>query len=353
MLAHELRNPLAPIRNGLHLLKLQGADPQVVTEASEIMERQVTHLTRLVDDLLDVARINNGKTTLKRSKFDLVTLLRQAVEDHRPALNASGLSLKLELPLSKIHITADSTRLTQVIGNILDNARKYTPPGGAVSVQLRLEPETNQAKIDIQDTGIGIAPHLLPRIFETFTQADTSLDRTAGGLGLGLAVASGLIKQHGGTITAQSDGVGKGSIFSISLPDAQLVESETSPPPASATERNKLQLLIIEDNEDSARTLQRLLKAYGYGTSVAYDGVAGLDLARAQRPDVILCDIGLPKMDGYAVAAALRQFSETARTRLIAVTGYGSDEDRDRARSAGFDAHIVKPINLQELLAHI
>ncbi len=354
MLAHELRNPLAPIRNGLHLLRLQGGDPEVVLETAETMERQVSHMTRLVDDLLDVARINSGKVTLKRAKIDLVTLVRQCVEDHRQAIDGAGLKLKLELPLSRVHVNADPTRLTQVFGNLLDNARKYTPNGGTIAVTLSVNTDTNSATVEFADDGVGIARHLLPNIFESFTQADTSLERTGGGLGLGLAVASGLVKQHEGAIAANSDGIGKGARFTVVLPAVQVVEVSL-PPIASTTTAGseKLRLLIVEDNPDSARTLSRLLKACGYGTSVAFDGAQGVELAKVEKPDIILCDIGLPKMDGYAVASALRSSSETSNMRLIAVTGYGSDDDRERARSAGFDAHVVKPINLQELLKHI
>lgn len=318
-----------------------------------MMERQVVHLSRIVDDLLDVARITNGKVVLKRSKFDLAVLLRRCVADRRHEIDAAGLSLKLEMPLSPIWIEADSTRLTQVFDNLLDNARKYTPAGGTVSVSLTADPATRVARIDFQDTGVGIAPQLLSRVFDTFMQADTSLDRTGGGLGLGLTIANGIIRLHEGAITVQSDGVGHGAHFTVTLPNTQSAEAtapRVSPPAAT---NGKLRVLIIEDNQDSAQSLAKLMKYCGYEASVAYDGSAGVDMARADRPDVVLCDIGLPKLDGYGVASTLRRSSETANARLIAVTGYGSDEDRQRTRTAGFDAHLVKPINLEELLKHI
>lgn len=353
MLAHELRNPLAPIRNGLHLLQLQENLSEPVQQASEIMERQVVHLTRVVDDLLDVARINNGKVAIKRSKVDLATLVRQAVNDHRQEIESAGLSLKLEIPLSSIWFEGDSTRLTQAFNNVIDNARKYTPAGGSISVALRADEGLKSATVEVEDTGVGIAPPLLSGIFEAFTQADTSLDRSAGGLGLGLSLASGFIKLHGGTITAISEGAGKGSRFTITLPNVQIAQANAKTVAPAAATPGKLRLLIVEDNRDSAHTLQKILKVCGFTASVAYDGAEGLDRARNERPDVVLCDIGLPKMDGYAVASALRQSSDTSGMRLIAVTGYGSDEDRERAKSAGFDAHMVKPIDLHALLGEI
>lgn len=353
MLAHELRNPLGPIRNGLHLLKLSDSQSEPILQASEMMERQVVHMSRIIDDLLDVARITKGKISIKRSRIDLATLLRQCVNDHRAQIDAAGLTLKLELPLSPIWINADSTRLSQAFSNVLDNARKYTAAGGTVSVTLRADPATQQAMIEIADTGIGIAPQQLPHVFETFMQADTSLDRTAGGLGLGLPVANGFIKLHDGTISANSDGLGQGSRFTITLPNVQVVEAKAPAAAAPGQAGGKLRLLIVEDNKDAANSLQKILKVCGYTTSVAYDGAAGVDLARAEQPDVVLCDIGLPKMDGYTVASTLRQSNETSRARLIAVTGYGSEEDRRKSRSAGFDAHLVKPIDLQELLSQI
>ncbi len=351
MLAHELRNPLAPMRNGLHLLRLQGGSREAVGEAAEMMDRQVVHMSRIVDDLLDVARINNGKVTLKRSRLDLGALLRQCVEDRRHAVDAAGLKLSLEVPLAPVWLDADATRLTQVFGNVLDNARKYTPAGGRVAVSLSADAATRQARVEVQDTGIGISSKLLPHVFETFMQADESLDRTAGGLGLGLSIASGLVKLHDGSISVQSDGIGKGARFSVTLPNVE--PAQLTPPAAAAAAEpggKGLRLLIIEDNKDSAHSLQKLLKYCGYGASVAYDGSSGVDLALAERPDVILCDIGLPKMDGYTVAATLRKSTDTAGARLIAVTGYGTDEDRRKSRDAGFDAHLVKPINLDELL---
>lgn len=353
MLAHELRNPLAPIRNGLHLLRLQGRDAEVVRDASDMMERQVTHLSRLVDDLLDVARINSGKVTLKTSEVDLVTLLRQSVEDYRPAMRNAGISVKLELPLMSVRAEVDATRLAQVFGNLLDNARKYTPSGGQVSVEMQVDSTSHRVRIEISDNGVGISPKLLPRIFESFTQADESLDRAGGGLGLGLSVAHGLLELHGGTINVLSEGVGRGTRVTVELPNVKLAEVVGRGRADGLTEQPGKSVLIIEDNRDVARSLQRLLKAYGYNANVAYDGVEGAEAAQVQRPQVVLCDIGLPRMDGYAVARTLRKSRETAAAHLIAVTGYGSDEDRERARQAGFDAHVVKPVNVCELLGYI
>ncbi|MGC4031773.1 MAG: ATP-binding protein [Tepidisphaeraceae bacterium] len=353
MLAHELRNPLGPIRNGLHLLKLQGGDRDVVEQAADIMDRQVTHMARIVDDLLDVARINNGKVKLQRTRVDLAGLLRQCVEDRRHQIDAAGLSLSLEVPVTPIWTNVDVTCLTQVIGNLLDNARKYTPAGGKIFVAASVNLGTLHAQIDVRDTGIGIAPTQLAHVFESFMQADTSLDRSGGGLGLGLAIASGLVKLHDGTLAVHSDGLGHGAHFSIDLPNVEAPKPIATPSPAAAAINDKLRLLIIEDNQDAANTLQKLLKVCGYTASVAYDGIAGLDLALSERPDIVLCDIGLPKMDGYAVASALRETNDASRMRLIAITGYGGSEEKERSRTAGFDVHMVKPLNLQELLGHL
>lgn len=352
MLAHELRNPLAPIRSGVHLLKLDHASSETVEEAANIMERQVAYLTRIVDDLLDVARINNGKIAVKPSRIDFGTLVRQGVEDRRDQLTKSGLSLRLEVPVAPVWIDGDATRLSQVLGNILDNARKYTPAGGAISVALSIDSAAKQAVFSVQDNGVGISSKMLPHIFESFMQADHSLDRSAGGLGLGLAVASGFVRAHGGTIQAYSDGVGRGAQLTVTLPIAEAEQCQQSPR-VTATSKHKGRVLIVEDNRDSAFMLQRLLKAYGFEATVAYDGAEGVERARADRPDIILCDIGLPKMDGFAVASELRKSPELADTRMIAVTGYGSEEDRRRSREAGFSAHLLKPVDLEDLLKHL
>jgi two-component system CheB/CheR fusion protein len=347
MLAHELRNPLAPIQNCLSLLQMNKND----TGAVEIMERQILHLSHIVEDLLDVARINNGKVMLRLARMDLAALLRQIVEDHRVQFEACGVTLLIETPDRPAWMDADATRLTQVISNLLDNARKYTPRGGRVAVRMLLDPVLQQARIDVEDTGMGITPGLLSHIFEAFTQADTSLARTSGGLGLGLTVASGLVKLHQGSITATSEGTGHGSRFTVTLPGVEFAKGNAAMPKTPAAAPKNLRLLIIEDNADTAQSLQKLMNACGYRTSVAYDGHRGIEMARAEKPDVILSDIGLPVMDGYALAAALRSSPETASVRLIAVSGYGSEEDRRRSREAGFDAHLTKPIDLQELIA--
>jgi signal transduction histidine kinase/ActR/RegA family two-component response regulator len=351
MLAHELRNPLTPVRNGLQLLRLQSEQGEPCDEAYDMIDRQVVHMTRIIDDLLDVARINNGKVSLKRDRVDLATLLRQCVNDHRPAIDQAALTLKLEIPAFPVWVAADSIRLSQVFGNLLNNACKYTRAGGTVAVRMTADARTRLATIDVADSGVGIAPLLLPRVFDSFTQADSSLDRAGGGLGLGLAVASGLVKLHDGTITAHSDGVGKGATFTVTLPDAEVTSG--APLRFTTDDKDKLHVLIIEDNRDTADSMQKLLKLCGYRTSVAYDGSKGVKLAFSENPDVILCDIGLPEMDGYEVASALRKSAETAGKRLIAITGYGSDEDRQKSRTAGFDAHMVKPVDLKSLLGEI
>jgi CheY-like chemotaxis protein len=311
----------------------------------------VTQLSRLTDDLLDVARINAGKVGLKPAKFDLAALLRQCLSDRRQRFATAELTLKQEIPPASVWLTGDAARLTQAIGNVLDNAIKFTPAGGTVTVRLAADAAARTATLDITDTGVGIPQPLLPHVFESFIQADTSLDRTAGGLGLGLAVAHGLVTLHHGTITAHSDGPGHGSQFTITLPGLQ--SSTAAAPEKPKNGNGHLHVLIIEDNRDAANTMQRVLKVCGYRTSVAYDGNEGVAMARSVKPDVILCDIGLPEMDGYAVAKTLRTDADTAKARLIAVTGYGTAEDREKSREAGFDSHMVKPVDLNALLGQI
>ncbi|MGE5099735.1 MAG: response regulator [Deltaproteobacteria bacterium] len=353
MLAHELRNPLAPIGYGIHLLGLPEVSPQMLARTREMLERQVHHMARIVDDLLDVSRITSGKLSIVRERLDLARLVRQAIEDRRGTLEAAGLKIDAEFPNEPLWVMGDPTRLTQSFDNLLDNARKFTTSGGVVSVRVGHDAETRRAIVVVRDTGIGIEPSLLPHVFDVFAQAEQSLDRTRGGLGLGLAVTKGLIELHGGTITASSAGKGRGAEFTIRIPsevEPAVLASTLLDAPGTA---QPLRVLIVEDNVDAADILRTLLEYHGYTVSVAYTGPEGVTAAKSQRPDVVLCDIGLPGMDGYAVADALRQSPETGSVRLIAVTGYGREADKQRALASGFDLHLVKPVNAQQLLGHL
>jgi PAS domain S-box-containing protein len=353
MLAHELRNPLAPIRNGLHVLRLSPGDPRSVGEMREIMQRQVEHLARLVDDLLDVSRITRGRVVLRTERIDLVQLARQAAADHRARAGESGVSLAEDLPPGPIWVDADPIRLKQVADNLLGNALKFTDRGGSVAVAVAADAAAGEASLTVRDTGIGIEAHVLPRVFDPFAQADRSLDRGRGGLGLGLALVRGLVDLHGGSVEARSEGQGRGAEFTIRLRAA----SGPAAPAWAAAGTARLggggRVLLIEDSPDVAETMRRLLHLYGYDVAVAHTGLEGVDEARRSRPPLIVCDIGLPGMDGFAVASALRADPATAGARLIALTGYGRDEDIRRARAAGFDDYVIKPADPDELLAKL
>ncbi|WP_438022104.1 hybrid sensor histidine kinase/response regulator [Sorangium sp. So ce233] len=362
MLAHELRNPLGPIRNAVEILRRVAGQLPPLARACGVIDRQVSHMARLVDDLLDVSRVARGRIPLHKERCDLSRLLRQTAEDYRSTLEASGLSLDLDLPDGPVWVSGDPTRLSQAVSNVLHNANKFTDAGGRVTVMLSTTSE-GAAVIRIRDTGIGMDQAMLARMFEPFSQADRSLDRSQGGLGLGLALVQGLVELHGGAVSAESAGVGRGTEVVLRLPLSRGPESspERAAPPPGVDPRS-LRILIIEDNEDAAETLQALLSMDGYRVEVALSGRAGVDAARAFRPEVVLCDIGLAGgMDGYGVARALKELKESAKedagvapSLMIALTGYGQEEDRRRVREAGFDMHLIKPIepsSLQEILA--
>jgi PAS domain S-box-containing protein len=343
MLAHELRNPLAPIRNAVQVLKMLGG-PQPRGEAvHDIIERQVTHLVRLVDDLLDVSRITRGQVLLRKERLDLVPLVGAAAEDRRPLLEGTGLRLAMELPDHPLWVEGDPTRLAQVVGNLLHNAHKFTDAGGLVTVRLRADGD--RGVLTVRDTGIGMEAEMLRRLFEPFSQADRSIDRSRGGLGLGLALVKGLAELHGGTVGADSDGPGHGSAFTVTLPLVPEPESEGTAPDRPRRGKS-LRILIVEDNHDAAESLRLLLQMSGHEVEVAHTGAAALEAARKQRPDVVLCDIGLPgSLDGHAVARALRADPEQTAAVLIALSGYGQEEDQRQARQAGFDRHLTKPVD--------
>jgi signal transduction histidine kinase/CheY-like chemotaxis protein len=364
MLGHELRNPLAPIRNAVQILRQARHEEALLEMASGMIDRQVSHLARLVDDLLDVSRISRGKILLRRERLDLTRLVRDTVGDYRRGLEAGGLAVELTLPGGPLWVEGDGTRLAQALGNLLSNAGKFTDPGGRVTVELRTGPargeaqgagEAREAEITIEDTGIGMDPEMLERLFETFSQADRTLDRSRGGLGLGLALVKGLVDLHGGEVQAGSAGLGRGSRFTLRLPLAAAVAASRKESVAPGLEIPSRRVLVIEDNVDAAESMQMLLELSGFEVATAADGRAGLEAARRFKPDVVLCDIGLPGgMDGYAVARELRADEALRPLRLIALTGYGQAEDQRRAYAEGFDLHLTKPVDpalLPELLA--
>jgi PAS domain S-box-containing protein len=349
MLAHELRNPLAPIRTGLQVLAMPDADRPAMDRIREMMVRQIQHMGRIVDDLLDVSRIQQRKVSLRRERLDLARLTRLAADDQAPAFANAGVTVTMDTPPDPVWVYGDQTRLTQAVGNLLNNALKFTDRGGVVSI--RVAADGGRANIIVRDTGVGIEPDMLAHLFEPFAQADRSLERSKGGLGLGLALVKGLVELHGGSVRATSLGVGQGAEFVIEVPtQAESLPVPPTPPPTPA-ERTRNRVLVVEDNKDAADSLRVLLELFGYQVEVAYSGPAGVETATTWKPDVILCDIGLPGLDGYAVAAELRRRSVTTRTRLIALTGYGSDEDRRKSKEAGFEAHLTKPADPSALRA--
>jgi PAS domain S-box-containing protein len=431
MLAHELRNPLGAVANAFHILRTSHPDQRLWHRAMGVIQRQLQHQTRLLDDLLDVSRITHGRIELRPQPTDVVQLVREAAEDCHDALEEAELALSLDVPPAPVWVMGDPTRLTQVLMNLLSNAIKFTPPGGSILVTVETEGQRDgetegqrdgetegrregewasgrvgetqpaplspslphsvslsHAVVRVRDTGIGISPAVLPLIFETFTQADHSLDRSPGGLGLGLALVKGLVELHGGDVSAASDGLGQGAEFTVRLPagkgkgEGGKAKGERGKAKGEAAEdsarevdtargsgvgaegrgedRSPLspfalplspsrRVLVVEDNLDAAETLQDLLEMVGHQVEVAYSGPSGVEAAQRFQPDVILCDIGLPGMDGYEVAAALRQDPATAAIRLIAVTGYGEEEARRRSREAGFEQHVVKPVDPEAL----
>jgi PAS domain S-box-containing protein len=354
MLAHELRNPLAPIRNALELMKMPGVNHDAVEQARQMIERQVQHLVRLVDDLLDVSRIMRGRIELRKEPIELATLIAQVIETAQPILDAQGQELIVSVPPERLQLDADPVRLAQVIGNLLHNAAKYSQQAGRV--WLSVEPQGKGAVIHVRDEGAGIHPDLLPHIFDLFVQEDRSLERSQGGLGIGLTIVRKLVEMHGGTITAHSEGPGKGSEFVLRLPGLRAATEQgpakASPEPAPAAASRRV--LVVDDNVDAAESMAMLLRLWGHHVQLAHNGPEALQAVKTYQPEVVLLDIGLPGMNGYDVAQQLRQQPELQNAVLIAVTGYGQDEDRRRSRGAGFDHHLTKPVDpesLQSLLA--
>jgi signal transduction histidine kinase/CheY-like chemotaxis protein len=351
MLSHELRNPLAPISNAAGVLRMAGDDREAVSSASGMIDRQVRQMIRLVDDLLDVSRITRGKIELRTERVDLGSAIGQAVESTRWLAEGMAHELQLTLPARPIHVHADRARLVQVFGNLLHNACKFTEKGGRISVSL--EREDGEAVVRVEDTGLGLAADQLPRIFDMFTQVDTSLGRSVGGLGIGLTLVKTLVDLHGGSVNVRSDGLGQGSEFTVRLavaPEdfgAQRAAAGGAEPAALPRRR----VLVVDDNRDSAESLALMLEMSGSEARTAHDGPAAIDAASEFRPDLVLLDIGLPELTGYEVCRRIRQEPWGREMLLVAVTGWGQDDDREKSRQAGFDAHFVKPIEFDAIRA--
>jgi signal transduction histidine kinase/ActR/RegA family two-component response regulator len=346
-LAHELRNPLAPLTNGLHLMRVAADNRPAQDKARGMMERQLRHLVRLVDDLLDIARISSGKVELKKERVSLKGVLASAVETSMPLLAAGGHKLEASMPDEGVQLYADATRLAQVVSNLLNNAAKYTPHGGRIALSTRREGD--RVVISVADTGIGIAREALPEVFEMFTQVGRTRDRSQGGLGIGLALVRRLVDLHGGRVTAVSPGPGEGSTFTVRLPLAEEPQTQAlAPAPAIFTEANAraLRVLVVDDNADAAESLASLLELSGHQTRVANDGEQAVRAAHEFHPEIVFLDIGMPGKDGYEVARELRDCADTRDAVLVALTGWGAKDDRARSRQAGFDHHLTKPAGL-------
>jgi two-component system CheB/CheR fusion protein len=345
VLSHELRNPLAPIRNSLYLLERSPAGSHGARRAQQVIARQVGHLTRLVGDLLDATRVSRGKLQIQHERIDLGDLVQRTAEDHRELFTARGVAFEVAASPRAVWVEGDRTRLAQVVGNLLQNAAKFTPGGG--SVRLALEIVGTAAEVRVRDSGTGIEPELLPHVFEPFRQADSTLARSQGGLGLGLALVKDLVVLHGGTVQATSDGKGTGTEITFRLPLATApARAPESAPGASPRPRR---ILVVEDHVDNAESLRSVLDLEGHAVEVAHDGAQGIAKARAFRPDVVMCDIGLPGMTGYDVAQEMRKDPALRGAFLIALTGYALPEDQRRAMEAGFDAHVSKPPTIEQL----
>jgi signal transduction histidine kinase/ActR/RegA family two-component response regulator len=356
-LAHELRNPLAPIRTGLQALARPGGDGAGGTVIRAIMERQLSQMVRLIDDLLDVSRISSGKVVLQRTRVDLRAIAELAIEASQPFIAAGQHDFAAELPVGPVWVDGDASRLSQVISNLLNNAAKYTSEGG--KLRLSLSRDETHAVVGVQDNGVGIPPEMLNEVFDMFTQVNRTLDRSQGGLGIGLSLVRRLTELHGGDVSAESAGLGHGSTFTVRIPI--LAAADLSPKDHETASREQpkcpgLRVLVVDDIADVADVLKMLLDLEGFETRVAYSGVAALESARDFRPDVVICDIGLPEMDGHEIARRLRRDPDMAPAMLIALTGWGAEGEVRRTRESGFDFHLVKPVDanaLLELLSHM
>ncbi len=352
MLAHELRNPLAPVRHALEVVRLRMVQDELLQRTIASADRQVAHMTRLVDDLLDVSRITRGKVELRRTLVPLTELVDGAVQACEPIITQRRHALSVDVPGELILLQVDPTRMTQVLANLLHNAAKYTPPGGRIS--LKAEREGDSLHIHVRDNGIGLPPEMLHRVFDLFVQVDPGSDRAQGGLGLGLTLVRSLVEMHGGQVSAQSDGLAKGSEFVVTLPvppelPATRSLANTVQAGPSPSKLQPLHIILVEDNPDIRETLKDLLELHGHRVQEAGDGHSAVELVLSEHPQVALVDIGLPGLDGYKVAELVRASEKGNGIRLVALTGYGHPEDRKRALDAGFDAHLVKPISSDDL----
>jgi PAS domain S-box-containing protein len=350
LLAHELRNPLAPLRNGLQIMRLAGGDANAVAQARGMMERQLGHMVRLIDDLLDVSRISQNKMEIRRARLLLSDVIRSAVETARPAIEAAGHELTISLPAEPVHLDADLTRLAQVFNNLLTNSAKYTENGGRI--WLAAERNGGDVLVSVRDNGIGIPANALPRIFDMFSQVDRSIERSAGGLGIGLAIVKGLVEMHEGVVTVASEGQGKGSTFTVKLP---ALSSQPGPPvvlPSDNSQRlagPKRRVLVVDDNRDSALSMAMMLRLKGNEVWTAHDGFEAVDAAEKIRPQVILMDVGMPRLNGYEATRRIREQLWGEPMVVIALTGWGQQGDKARAQEAGCNGHLVKPVNLSDL----
>jgi signal transduction histidine kinase/CheY-like chemotaxis protein len=352
-LAHELRNPLAPIRNSLNLMRLSGPD-EFPSPVREIMERQVDHMVRLVDDLMEVSRITRGRIELRRGPVELAAVIHVALETSRPLIDAAGHQLTVKLPSDPIVLDADPMRLAQVFSNLLNNASKYTDPGGTIS--LTVQRDALEAVVTISDSGIGIPSDALSSVFEMFSQVDTGDRRSQSGLGIGLTLARSLIEIHGGSVSATSEGPGKGSQFVVRLPLAGAGRSTAPDEPLHVGEKLQAvpRVLLVDDNRDAADTLGALLQVIGADVRIAHDGHSGLNAYDVFRPSVVVLDLGMPGMDGYEVARRIRRRMGSVPATpvmLVALTGWGQSKDRSLSQAAGFDHHLIKPVNIETLRA--
>ena len=347
VLAHELRNPLAPLMHALELARLSINDPAAVEQTLATSERQVMQIQRLVDDLLDIARISQGKVELRREKVDIAAPVKAAIESARPLVDRQAHRLSVALPNGPLYLMADPARIQQVLVNLLNNAAKYTPAGG--SINLEVGSEDHQVLLRVRDTGVGIAPEILPKVFDLFTQVDQDSPKTQGGLGVGLTLVRRLVELHGGQVAVSSAGLGKGSEFVVRLPVQSDKQPKKTPVAHDKTPLRHCRLLLVDDNKDAVSMLAMLLRRVGHEVFVVHDGQSALDVARREKPEVVLLDIGLPDMDGYEVAKHMRGDPQLKGSVLVAMTGYGYDDDVQRARDAGFQDHLLKPVRLDSI----
>ena len=353
MLAHELRNPLAPIRNAVQLLRRTkdgDGDGETIQSVSDMMERQLSQMVRLVDDLLDVSRISRGTIELRKVRVELTSAIHHAVDAARSLVQSREHDLTVTLPPQPLYLNADPTRLAQVVGNLLNNACKFTDKGGQIWLTVEVEREGEaQAVIRVRDNGIGIAADQCPRIFEMFTQLDTSLERSVSGLGIGLTLVKTLVEMHDGTVEVESPGVGQGTQFTVRLHILEAEPPTQEPTVSLPTATTARRILIVDDNRDAATSLAMLLNLTGNETHTAYDGQEAVEAAATLRPDVILLDIGLPKLNGYEACRKIREQPWSKDIVIVALTGWGQDEDRRKSHEAGFNGHLVKPADYKVL----